>query len=560
MGLEIRKGRDGKWRKIWYGAYTVNGKRYAVNLGIKIAGTPPSSMKLKDEGDGLFERSRAKAQAKLDHVIEETRSKANAVHLVEHLYEVKTGDSLKSVGLEDLADEWKKIPRSRNPSERYIQQGKSVLNRFAHHVVVRHRNVDELGQITKSIAREFMKVEGDRGIAPKTWNDSLKLLRTAFDHLLPEGAPNPFVGIPSKQSETVFRQPFTPEELKAIVEEAQKHEFIRPIIITGICTAMRRGDCCMLKWANIDLSNAFITVKTSKTGQTVNIPIFPLLFDELSKRKRKGTYVFPEQATMYQENPDGITWRVKKVLISAFSDDEDNAEGKLLEAPQEEVDKKASAYIESLGPTKKAGRMKQAFEFYQQGLSSAQVCKEVQISKASLSGYLNELEAATGYRIIKKRAMGRSVSAKLRADAIILGSKRDNGQRRASVRDFHSFRVTWVTLALNAGVPLELVQKVTGHKTTEIVLKHYFQPGREDFRNALQSAMPKLLTEGNGRLVAEPPIEYEPDQSPGEELEKALDILGGIKSPKYAKQLKEAIQLVADAKAWFDSTILREDI
>ncbi len=46
-------------------------------------------------------------------------------------------------------------------------------------------------------------------------------------------------------------------------------------------------------------------------------------------------------------------------------------------------------------------------------------------------------------------------------------------------------------------MPLELVQKVTGHKTTEIVLKHYFQPGREDFRQMPQSAMPKLLTNGH---------------------------------------------------------------
>ena len=57
---------------------------------------------------------------------------------------------------------------------------------------------------------------------------------------------------------------------------------------------------------------------------------------------------------------------------------------------------------------------------------------------------------------------------------------RNGGVRRASVRDFHSFRVTWVTLALTAGVPLELVQRVTGHKTVDVVLKHYFQPGRED--------------------------------------------------------------------------------
>ncbi len=64
------------------------------------------------------------------------------------------------------------------------------------------------------------------------------------------------------------------------------------------------------------------------------------------------------------------------------------------------------------------------------------------------------------------------------------------GLRRGSVRDFHSFRVTWVTLALTAGVPLELVQRVTGHKTTDVVLKHYFRPGQEDFRLALEGAMP----------------------------------------------------------------------
>ena len=38
---------------------------------------------------------------------------------------------------------------------------------------------------------------------------------------------------------------------------------------------------------------------------------------------------------------------------------------------------------------------------------------------------------------------------------------------------------------------------MTGHKTTDIVLKHYFQPGREDFRQTLQFAMPKLLTNGH---------------------------------------------------------------
>lgn len=90
-----------------------------------------------------------------------------------------------------------------------------------------------------------------------------------------------------------------------------------------------------------------------------------------------------------------------------------------------------------------------------------------------------------------------SQTARVQTDTTLLSVERDDGTRRASLRDFHSFRVTWVTLALTAGVPLELVQKVTGHKTTDIVLKHYLQPGREEFRQALNAAMPKLLTNGS---------------------------------------------------------------
>jgi len=164
-----------------------------------------------------------------------------------------------------------------------------------------------------------------------------------------------------------------------------------------------------------------------------------LLYNELALRSKKRNanekYVFPEQAAMYQENPDGITWRVRKVLAAAgFRDDE-------------------ASEKESTGENG-AGQK-----------SIALVSQSDQNSEAPSSR--GEIHVA-----------------------------RKEGLRRASVRDFHSFRVTWVTLALTAGVPLELVQKVTGHKTAEIVLKHYFQPGREAFRQALQMAMPKLLTNG----------------------------------------------------------------
>jgi hypothetical protein len=74
--------------------------------------------------------------------------------------------------------------------------------------------------------------------------------------------------------------------------------------------------------------------------------------------------------------------------------------------------------------------------------------------------------------------------------------ERKQGQRAASVRDWHALRATWVTLALAAGVPVELVRRVTGHATVEVVLKHYFRPDREQFKAALAGALPDVLTGG----------------------------------------------------------------
>lgn len=79
-----------------------------------------------------------------------------------------------------------------------------------------------------------------------------------------------------------------------------------------------------------------------------------------------------------------------------------------------------------------------------------------------MSNQLNELERETGYPIVrgKRRAV--------KTDGLQV--EREEGKRRASVRDFHSVRVTSITLALAAGVPLELVQRVTGHRTPEVVV------------------------------------------------------------------------------------------
>lgn len=504
MPLELRIEPNGTVRPFWYGRFKIEGKRFCQNLGVKVAGTPPATRSLMDQGDTAFEVSRATAQAKLEQIVEEARSKRDSARLVEKLYKIKTGEQIKSVRLDELGEEWARIPRKHKPNARYASQCVSTLRRFAEFVRKENPKADELAHVTRVVARAFMDEETKRGVTAKTWNDTLKLLRATFKYLLPAGAINPFSDTPTKDTETVFRKPFTPEELKAIVETAKDDDFIRPILVTGMCTAMRRGDCCLLKWKDVDLARRFITVKTAKTGVTVSIPIFPMLRDELEAWKRqhggKGDgYVFPEQAAMYQENPDGITWRVKKVLVVALGESPKGEDGEtgLPEVPKEEALRRGMEFISKVDNEEKRERMARVFKLYMEEKNSKELMEAAGVSKGSVSGYLNEIEGAVGCKIVRGRPEGGSLTALLKADKGLLRTEREEGTRMASVRDFHSLRVTWVTLALTAGVPLELVQKVTGHKTTDIVLKHYFQPGREAFRQALNAAMPKLLTNGS---------------------------------------------------------------
>jgi len=255
-----------------------------------------------------------------------------------------------------------------------------------------------MSQITRRMALGWMKNLDDLGMAGSTYNTKLSLLRGLFKKLGPEAGvmSNPFHGIPYHEKNTMHRQPFTQDELNALLKHCDK--LIRPVILTAMCTAMRRGDCAMLKWESIDLENGFISVKTSKTGELAEIPLFPMLRAELETLPRKGIYVFPEVAEMYNTNLTGLTWRFKKAIKDA------KIEGSVI--------------------------------------------------------------------------------------------KRDDAMQRASVKDFHSLRTTWITMALSAGVPMELVRRVTGHSTVDVVLKHYFRPGREAFRTALEAAMPHMLTDG----------------------------------------------------------------
>ncbi len=457
MALEINPTKS-KW---WYGRIQVNGRKIKRNLGVEIQGKIPP--RLSQVGDIVFEKSRARAQAALERFQLDAKKRCKAEELIQTIHEIRTGERIRCVPLTDIVARWKELPRRRPLSERYVIQAESRVKRFLTFVRKGNSVLHEMAQIQSSHARAYMRMIEERGVSAKTYNNIVIFLRSVFHTLRKEAgiAENPFDGIPTRDGEAIFRTPYKVEELDLILKQAKNDPFIYPLIVTGMCTAMRRGDCCNLKREDVDLDGGFITVKTSKTGETVQIPIFPLLREVLvealaNPSPRPPHYVFPKLQAHYVINPDHLTDRVKRVLRAA--------------------------------------------------------------------GFINEVPE----------------SGEVPENRGVLQKQRKEGVRKASVRDFHSFRVTWVTLALTAGVPLEVVQRVTGHRTASIVMKHYFQPGRDEFRRTLAGKMPALLVGGEAKPPAAKPEDLRTkllEMKPENWAQVREEILANLGEPRAAEAI-----------------------
>ena len=124
---------------------------------------------------------------------------------------------------------------------------------------------------------------------------------------------NPFDHIQAVVESSEPREAFTFDELEKILSSAPP--FIRSVFMVGFFTAFREGDIATLRWTDVLWDIGFIRRKLLKTGVIVEVPIMqPLMNFLLQQIGKHEEYVLPDHATMYLENPDGITYRVKNFL------------------------------------------------------------------------------------------------------------------------------------------------------------------------------------------------------------------------------------------------------
>ena len=121
------------------------------------------------------------------------------------------------------------------------------------------------------------------------------------------------------RNESENREAFSLEELKLINDHMDA--FLRPLFVIGICTGLSKGDICQLRWDEIK-DGKWIFRRRHKTGVPLEIPIMRPLAVFLREQRaaldagkfKDSVYVLPEHAKMYQQNPCGLSYRVKQFL------------------------------------------------------------------------------------------------------------------------------------------------------------------------------------------------------------------------------------------------------
>ena len=494
MALELRAQRDGTFRPCWYGRYTTeSGKRKLINLNVKVAGTPPATGRLSDPGDAAFERSRTKAEDVLAQFVDEAKHKGNAEHLTERLIEMKTGTTVEYTKISELLDRWLSIPRDEDLSPGYKTMCGAIVGRFERFMQARNPKAVFLYQVTVTDVTAFSN-EVKAAMSPKTYREHLRLLRPAMDRFLPAGYKNPFrtafmkkKGGKGSEPKSVHRSYFDEDQLQKIFDAAKGDPMMHPLLVAAACTGMRRGDLCNLKWTAVDMDKGSINVAAAKTGERLDIPIFPLLRSVLEPRIGNGSrFVFPEAAQMLKDNPGGLTYRCKAIMARALDDEP-------LPLPVETAGEIEGEAIKAICAKIPAGdrrdRMLEEMRRYAAGQGIRTIEKEMGVSKAGISNDLHAIEGWVGKAIMRARTP--NIKAMIQRNTRVQRSK---GMKSASIRDFHAMRTSFVTLALKNGTPIELVKRVTGHQTTSIVLEHYFRPNAADFRDTLGKTLPDVLT------------------------------------------------------------------
>lgn len=208
-----------------------------------------------------------------------------------------------------LAEAWETYLNSNDAPETGIDTLKyyaGYWKKLCEWIEREHPETKYVRDITTQTAQGYVSHLRKADITPNTFNKHIGFLKLFF-RVLEEPArttENPFEKVKKRKLQTNVRRELSMKELKDVLEKADGE--LQTLLYLGTFTGLRLGDCCTLKWGEVDLVRMQIKRIPNKlqhrdNAKPVVVGIPSALHYKLSETpssKRKG-YVISAFAGMY---------------------------------------------------------------------------------------------------------------------------------------------------------------------------------------------------------------------------------------------------------------------
>jgi integrase len=230
------------------------------------------------------------------------------------------GETLQAVSIKSHFDTWlasKKDRKSEGTGERYGVAVAEFLKTMG------NRASKNLTSLTAADVQRFLDHRTGKGLAPKTVNVDVKIIRGALNAARRQGLipTNPAEAVELPEAIGMERGTFTPAEVKMLVDAAEGEW--KTLIMLAYFTGARLSDCCRMQWEGVDLTEETLTYTQAKTGAKVTAPLHPDLLARLNKlagTDKPDVFIMPHMANLRPGGRHGLSETFKRIMRKAGVD------------------------------------------------------------------------------------------------------------------------------------------------------------------------------------------------------------------------------------------------
>lgn len=297
--------------------YTVGGKRMRVAL------TDPDGQAITDIHAAKAARDRLLAPFSTANRVAQLEAVQASLSQARQAHEQAERQAAAPLR---FADAWRVYLASQNRPD----SGPDTLANYERHfrkladwLTEHHPDITNVAEVTPALAQEFALQLQQNGASANTFNKYVAFLKLFYRIVIEEGRAerNPFERIKRRKVRANSRRPLSVEQIYRLLSTADGE--LAMLLGLGYFTGLRRGDCCTLRWSEVDLGRGLIIRVPNKVKgrsehpEPVKIGIPPDLFRALAQTPPEGRngYVLPGMAEMYL---GGTRDRISRLVTAHF--------------------------------------------------------------------------------------------------------------------------------------------------------------------------------------------------------------------------------------------------